>query len=128
MNKQALIKYCLTKMGAFEDYPFGPEVLVIKVRTKMFALISQREGKLNISLKCDPLLAEALRQQYPGITPGYHLNKRLWNTIEVNSSIPEEKITWMINHSYDLVFQSLTKSEKQIVNDLATSPNFSTKP
>ena len=115
VNIKDLTSNCLSKIGAFKDYPFGPDILVIKVGSKMFALISERGGKLNISLKCDPLLAEALRQQYSSITPGYHLNKKHWNTVEVNDSIPKEKLNWMINHSYDLVFKSLTKSEKQSI-------------
>lgn len=115
MNRQILINNCLSKTGAYEDYPFGPEVLVIKVGTKMFALISERGGKLNISLKCDPFLAETLRKQYAAVTPGYHLNKKHWNTIVVNDSIPDEEITWMIQHSYDLVFKSLSKAEKQLI-------------
>ncbi|MDO7785860.1 MmcQ/YjbR family DNA-binding protein [Desulforamulus aquiferis] len=115
MDKNKLVQYCLSKKGSFEDYPFGFDVLVIKVGSKMFALISERGDKLNISLKCDPFLVDVLRQQYPAVTPGYHLNKRHWNTVEVGDSIPEEKIIWMIDHSYDLVFKSLTKSEKQLI-------------
>lgn len=113
MAKNGLTNYCLSKKGAFEDYPFGPDVLVIKLGSKIFALISERGGNLSISLKCDPFLADTLRQQYPSVTPGYHLNKRHWNTIKVNNSIPRDEIYWMIDHSYDLVFKSLTKSEKQ---------------
>jgi len=104
--KKDIIHYSLSKKGAFEDYPFGSDVLVIKVGSKIFALISERGGKLNISLKCDPFLADTLRQQYPSVTPGYHLNKKHWNTIEVNDSIPIDELYWMIDHSYDLVFKS----------------------
>ena len=86
MTVEDLKKYCLSKKAAKEEYPFGPEVIVIKVCDKMFALISNKEGKVNISLKCEPLLADSLRQEYSYIIPGYHLNKRHWNTVIIESS------------------------------------------
>lgn len=115
MNFKTLSSYCLSKKGAIEDYPFGDDVLVIKIASKMFALISERNDQLNISLKCDPFLAENLRQQYPAITPGYHLNKSHWNTILIDSSIPESELNKMIDHSYELVFKRLKKLEKDAI-------------
>lgn len=115
MEKEALINYCLSKKGASEDFPFGPDVLCIKVASKMFALISLRGNKLNISLKCDPILAEDLRQQYKALTQGYHLNKKHWNTLSVDGSIPDQEIFWMIDHSYNLVLKGLTKSEQELL-------------
>ena len=78
MNFKNIIEYCLSKQGSLEDYPFGPEPTVIKVSSKMFALISVKDKHVNISLKCDPMLAQSLRQQYESIKPGYHLNKEHW--------------------------------------------------
>ncbi|MCX8129341.1 MAG: MmcQ/YjbR family DNA-binding protein [Clostridia bacterium] len=113
MNPKELKDYCLSKSGAVEDFPFGPDVIVIKAGGKMFALISQRDNKLNLSLKCDPFLAQEFRQRYSSITPGYHMSKKNWNTIVVDDSIPEEELFWMINHSYDLVLKSLPKSARE---------------
>ncbi|MCX7920630.1 MAG: MmcQ/YjbR family DNA-binding protein [Clostridia bacterium] len=115
MDGKILTSYCLSKKGATEDYPFGPDVLVIKVSSKMFALISMKANKLNISLKCDPFLADNLRQQYASVTPGYHLNKKHWNTIVVDGSISEQELYWMIDHSYELVLNSLTKIEREAI-------------
>ncbi len=109
MHSKTLYSYCLTKPGAVEDYPFGPDVIVIKVASKMFALLSRRDGQDNLSLKCDPNYSEILRKQYPSITPGYHLNKRHWNTVILDGSIPEQEIRGLIDHSYDLVYKSLPK-------------------
>ena len=113
MDATQVMNYCISKTGALEDFPFGPEVLVIKVASKMFALISDRGGRVNLSLKCDPFVAEDLRQRYSSITPGYHLSKKHWNTIVLDGSVPDSEIIWMIDHSYDLVFRSLTKAEKE---------------
>lgn len=113
MTAEEIIKYCLSKHGTHQDFPFGPEPLVIKVVSKMFILISDKRGKMHISLKCDPFIAESLRQEYPAITPGYHLNKQHWNTVAIDASVPEQEIRWMIDHSYDLVAKSLTKAEKE---------------
>lgn len=111
-----VLKYCLSKKGAYEDFPFGPEPATIKVGSKMFALISNRSDKIFISLKCDPFVAQSLREQYPSITPGDHLNKQHWNTIAIDGTIPEHEIIWMIDHSYDLVYKSLTKADKESIN------------
>lgn len=113
LNSKDLYLYCLTKPWAVEDYPFGPEVIVIKVASKMFALISRREGKENLSLKCDPDYSEVLRRQYPSITPGYHLNKRHWNTLVLDGSIPVNEIKSLIDHSYELVYKSLPRSKRK---------------
>lgn len=112
MNKQELIRYCLTRTGAFEDFPFGPEPSVMKVGGKMFALISE-DGAASISLKCDPFEADLLRAQYEAVKPGYHLNKRHWNTVTVDGSVPEQELLDMIDQSYGLVVRSLTKAERE---------------
>lgn len=98
-----ILKYCLSKEGAYEDHPFGPEPIVIKVGSKMFALISEKSNKLHVSLKCDSFVAQSLREQYLTVTPGYHLNKSHWNTVVVDGTVPEQELVWMINHSYELV-------------------------
>lgn len=113
MTVEDLKKYCLSKKAAKEEYPFGPEVIVIKVCGKMFALISNKEGEVNISLKCEPLLADSLRQEYSYIIPGYHLNKRHWNTVIIEDYIIKEHLYWMIDNSYDLVFNSLPKKLRE---------------
>ncbi|WP_010238244.1 MmcQ/YjbR family DNA-binding protein [Clostridium arbusti] len=108
-----LKKYCLSQKCSQEDYPFGSDVIVIKVCSKMFALISNRDNKINISLKCDPFLADSLRQDYKYIIPGYHLNKKHWNTIIVDDSVSKEQIYCLIDHSYKLVFKSLSKKQQE---------------
>ncbi len=109
MDSKNLFTYCLSKPGAIEDYPFGPDVIVIKVADKMFALLSRRNGQDNLSLKCDPNYSEILRRQYSSITAGYHLNKRHWITLLLDGSIPEKEMQGLIDHSYDLVYKSLPK-------------------
>jgi predicted DNA-binding protein (MmcQ/YjbR family) len=113
MDSKKYFTYCLSKMGAFEDYPFGPDVIVIKVAKKMFALLSTRNGVINLSLKCNPELAEILRSEYKSIIPGYHLNKRHWNTLLLDGSIPESEVWSLIDHSYDLIIKSLRSVERQ---------------
>ncbi|TDF95920.1 MmcQ/YjbR family DNA-binding protein [Paenibacillus piri] len=115
MNIEALTRYCLSKQGTREEYPFGDDVLVIKVASKIFAFISERNNVPNISLKCDPFIAENLRQQYPSVIPGYHLNKSHWNTVILDGSISGPELCSMIDHSYELVFKGLKKSEKDAV-------------
>lgn len=112
-----LIAYCSSKKGAVQDYPFGPEPLVMKVGEKMFALLNEegQQDKANISLKCDPVIAENLREQHKCVLPGYHLNKKHWNTVVINGSLPLADLQAMIDHSYDLVFRSLTKNERESV-------------
>ncbi|GIP31476.1 MmcQ/YjbR family DNA-binding protein [Paenibacillus sp. J2TS4] len=105
------IQYGLSKKGAFSDYPFGPQPLVLKVGSKMFALINEEERSGSISLKCDPEMAYLLRQQHPSVKPGYHLNKQHWNTVIVDGTVPEEELKWMMDHSYELVVKGLKKSE-----------------
>ena len=106
---EAITEYCLFKPGAKKDYPFGPEPLVVKISGKMFALISGN----SLSLKCDPVIAENLREQYEAITPGYHLSKKHWNSILIDGSIPEEELQAMIDHSYKLVVKGLPKAERE---------------
>lgn len=111
-SKEQLAQYCLMHRGAVEDYPFGPEPLVMKVEGKMFALIGVNDGIANISLKCEPHMAELLRMQYEAVKPGYHLNKKHWNTVTIDGTVPTAELAAMIDQSYDLVAKSLTKAQR----------------
>lgn len=113
MDLETLRAYLLAKPGAQEDLPFGPDTLVLKVGGKMFALIGLGETPLQVSLKCDPLHAQMLRDAYPSVVAGYHLNKRHWNTVTVGAEVPEPELLAMIDESYALVRQSLTKAQRR---------------
>jgi predicted DNA-binding protein (MmcQ/YjbR family) len=107
-------EYCLTKPGANEGTPFGPDVLVFKVGEKMFALAALDEVPPTVNLKCDPDLALDLRDRYDQVRPGYHMNKKHWNTVEIESGIPDTDLRKMIDHSYDLVIEKLPKPRVKI--------------
>lgn len=119
LTHKQLEKYILSKPGARLEYPFGEEVAVYKVggEGKMFALIQEGKDPVQLSLKCDPQLAEHLRQQYEEVQPGYHLNKKHWNTIVVTGQLNEQEIQDLINLSYDLVVQGLTADEQIRLKD-----------
>ncbi|MBW3568807.1 MmcQ/YjbR family DNA-binding protein [Candidatus Parcubacteria bacterium] len=103
MNHKTVEQYVLSMPNAKLDYPFGEGVAVYKVKEKMFALISENKEPLNISLKCDPKLAEVLREKYETVMPGYHLNKKHWNTIVLTGQLDWEEIKGLIRHSHNLV-------------------------
>ena len=107
MDAAEFREYCLKKAGATEGTPFGPDVLVFKVGGKMFALTALDEVPTTVNLKCDPDLALDLRDRYEQIKPGYHMNKRHWNTIEIEGGIPAVELRRMIDHSYELVVSNL---------------------
>ncbi|MGH3239914.1 MAG: MmcQ/YjbR family DNA-binding protein [Spirillospora sp.] len=115
-DRDRVIGECLAKAGAVEDYPFGDDVAVFKVAGRMFALVplgsSEDSPQGSVSLKCDPDLAVDLRGRYAAITAGYHLNKRHWNTVVLDGSVPEEELLELIDHSYELVVASLTKAQR----------------
>ena len=113
MTADQLKHYLLSKPEALEDYPFGPEAAVYKVHDKMFALVNMREGVLAINLKCDPLQAIQLRDVFSAVLPGYHMNKKHWNTVLIDGSLPDGEIARMIDHSYALVVKSLKKAVRQ---------------
>ena len=106
-----------SKPGAYEDMPFGPDALVFKVKGKMFALVSWRADPLRISLKCDPFEAEALREEFDAIGPGYHLNKRHWNTVILDGSVPDFLVQHLIDQSHTLVVSRLKRSEQASLLD-----------
>jgi predicted DNA-binding protein (MmcQ/YjbR family) len=113
MDLESFREYCLAKKAATEGTPFGETVVVFKVGGKMFALASLDEVPTTVNLKCDPDLALELRDRYEQVRPGYHMNKKHWNTVELGSGIPDVEIRKMIDHSYDLVAQSLPKKERE---------------
>lgn len=135
MDYDTARRYLLDQPEAFEDYPFGPQVAVFKVRDKMFATLSINDIGLNrshpadnrtaeqasdakrpqahMNLKCDPDEANALRDIFPAVIPGYHMNKKHWNTVILDGSIPVSQIELMIDRSYGLVVQGLKKAQRQ---------------
>jgi len=114
MNRDDLRAHCLSKPAAVETFPFGPETAVFKVMNKVFALLPVTEGDhLYISLKCDPILAEMLRRTYKAITPAWHLNKRHWNGVAMDGSVPDDEVRSMIDHSYEQVVKGLTRAQRK---------------
>ena len=109
MDGCELRAWCLRHAGAIEDFPFGPEHSVFKVAGKIFALSALDRVPLEVSVKCEPDLAVALRDTYAAIRPGYHLNKRHWNTITLDGSLPDRLVRDLIEDSYDLVVSALPK-------------------
>lgn len=103
MDRKSVEKYVLSMPNAVREYPFGEDVAVYKVGDKMFALMSEQKDPVNLSLKCDPLLAATLRERYETVLPGYHLNKKHWNTIILSGQLSWEEVQDLIRHSYDLV-------------------------
>ena len=112
MNARALRTYCLSFTGAAETFPFAPGVSVFKVAGKMFALSRLDDEPLSVGVKCEPALAEHLRVTYDAVTPGYHLNKRHWNTVVIDGSLSDRLIKDMIEDSYDLVVSSLPRARQ----------------
>jgi predicted DNA-binding protein (MmcQ/YjbR family) len=108
-------EYCRSKSRSTEGTPFGPDVLVFKVGGKIFALAALNEVAPRVNLKCDPDLALDLRDRYEQVTPGYHMNKKHWNTVEIEGGIPDAELRRMIDHSYDLVAKGLPKSTAKVV-------------
>jgi predicted DNA-binding protein (MmcQ/YjbR family) len=104
---------CLSFHGSEETFPFGPENSVFKVAGKVFALSRLLGDPLRVSLKCEPALAEQLREAHPAITPGYHLNKRHWNTVTLDGSLPASMIHDMVEDSYDLIVSALPKARRR---------------
>ncbi len=118
MNVEEIRTYCLRKKGTTEDEPFGPGVLVFKVLGKMFALAPVGAVPQTINLKCDPERAAELRERYEAVTPGYHMNKKHWNTLTLDGSIPKREVLELIDHAYDLVAASLTRADRARLAEL----------
>ncbi len=122
MHIEQLRDFCITKKGVTEHFPFDNVTLVFKVMDKIFALTglsSWEKGEQKINLKCDPERAEELRGAYDGINPGWHANKKHWNTVSINSAdVSDDLARELINHSYDLVVKGLTKKVKKELEEL----------
>lgn len=122
MHIEELRDFCISKKGVTEHFPFDETTLVFKVMNKMFALtglVSWENLEETVNLKCDPEKATILRGEYEGINPGFHMNKKHWNTITINRSDVSDKLVFeLINHSYDLVVEGLTKKDKKYLNEL----------
>lgn len=103
MDHKTVEEYILSMPNARLDYPFGEDVAVYKAGDKMFALISEKHDPVRLSLKCDPKLSEVLREKYEEVMPGYHLNKKHWNTIVLSGQLTWTEVQDLIRHSYDLV-------------------------
>ena len=121
MNIQQFYEFCLSKKGVTEHFPFDEETLVFKVSGKMFCLTSLKEwekGTPTLNLKCNPERAEELRAEFEAIIPGWHMSKIHWNTVAFNSDVSDKMMCELINHSYELVFNSLTKKIQAEINEL----------
>lgn len=112
MHVDTFRDYCLTKTGATEETPFGPEHLVFKVGGKMFALLALDEIPSSANLKCEPDLALELRDRFEQVRPGYHMNKKHWNTVELGTGLSDGEVRKMIDHSYELVVRGLPKAQR----------------
>lgn len=112
MDIEKLREYCISKKGVTEEFPFGEDTLVFKVGGKMFALTSL-DNDLWINLKCDPELAIELRERYPAVQPGYHMNKTHWNTVAIDGSVSDKLVCEWIDHSYNIVVGKLPKKMRE---------------
>ena len=102
MDIESLREYCISKKEATESFPFGENTLVFKKAGKIFALVNL-DGDLSINLKCDPALAIEIRERYSSVTPGYHMNKKHWNTVLLDGSVPDKIVLSWIDHSFDII-------------------------
>jgi len=122
MDAVELRQWCLAYPGAVEEFPFAPELSVFKVGGKIFALSSLPRTPLEVSVKCEPELAVELRDSYDAIRPGYHLNKRHWNTITLDGSLPDQLVRDLIEDSYDLVANALPKRVRPAARRRSSRP------
>ena len=112
MTRDEVLDLCSSLRGSVEDYPFGDEVAVYKVAGKMFALVSLLGEPGSVNLKCDPDRALELRAMYAAVRPGYHMNKRRWNTVELDGTVEHAELEEMVRHSYELVLSGLPRGER----------------
>ena len=112
MKKEKVRNYFLSCPESYEDFPFGEEITIFKVKNKWFGLLVEREGNLQINLKCDPDEALILRDLFKSVLPGYHMNKKHWNTVILDGSIPEKEIEAMIYSSYVLIVEKVKKKDR----------------
>ncbi len=117
MNIESFRNYCILKKGVSESFPFNETTLVLKVLDKMFAL-TNLENDFSLNLKCNPEKAVLLREKYEAVNPGFHMNKKHWNTINIDGSIPNRELKEWIDESYDLVVSKMTKKDKLRLDNL----------
>ncbi|TKC00599.1 MmcQ/YjbR family DNA-binding protein [Pedobacter cryophilus] len=117
MHIESLREYCISKKGVLESFPFSDDTLVFKVANKIF-LLASLDQPISFNVKCDPEEAIILREKHSEVLPGYHMNKKHWNTVYYNGSLSEIQIFEMIDHSYNLVLQSLPKILQNQINQL----------
>lgn len=113
MNIEEFREYCLSKKASSEDFPFGPETLVLRVGGKIFAITGLNSEKFTVNLKCEPDRAIELREQHPEVQPGWHMNKAHWNTVDFEGGLDGRLLRELIDHSYELVAQSLKKTVRE---------------
>ena len=119
MNAEELREYVLQKTNVTEGFPFGEDTLVFKVSAKIFVLVALESSPLQFNVKCDPDEAINLREQYPeSVLPGYHMNKKHWNTVHCDRSLDDSKVRELVGHSYDLVRASLPKTLREELENL----------
>jgi predicted DNA-binding protein (MmcQ/YjbR family) len=113
MDIEQFREYCLSKRASSEDFPFGPETLVLRVGGKIFAITGLDSERFSVNLKCDPERSVELREQYPEVQPGFHMNKLHWNTVDFEGALSERMLRELIDHSYELVAKSLKKADRE---------------
>ncbi len=112
MNIQSFLDYCYAKENVVEDFPFGPDTLVMKLKGKIFAITGLQSGDFKVNLKCNPEKAIELRARYPEIQPGFHMNKKHWNTVDFESSLSDKFLKELIDESYELIRKSLPLKDR----------------
>ena len=112
MTRDDVLEYCSGRVGAVEDYPFGEGVVVFKVGGRIFALVMLEGNPGFVNLKCDPELALGLRARHSAVRPGYHMDKRHWNSVDLDATIHDDDLREMIDHSHDLVVGKLPRAER----------------
>ena len=113
MNIEQFREYCLSKKGVTEDFPFDEVTLCLRVVGKIFAITGLDSEQFKVNLKCDPNYALELREQYPEVQPGWHMNKAHWNTVDFEGALDERLLRQLIDHSYDLIVKSLKKAQRE---------------
>jgi predicted DNA-binding protein (MmcQ/YjbR family) len=124
VDGRSAVSWCQAQPQAVEEFPFGPDTRVFKVGGRIFAIFPAGECPGRVSLKCDPGLAEVLRERHPGVTPGYHLNKRHWNTVDLGGSVPGEVVQDLLEHSYTLIVDGLPRRLREELREATASADL----
>ncbi len=119
MNIEQFREYCLAKKGTSEDFPFDEFTLCLRVMGKIFALTGLDSARFSVNLKCDPEVAVDLRERYPEIQPGWHMNKKHWNTVDFEGGLDDLFLCYLVDHSYDQVVKTLKKTDKEALKLLS---------